>query len=725
MNSPHFRKQKCGPPRLARAWSAQPCSRGAPVTIEIEDTSSTVTHKQKPQTIDKLRRLAAAKDTAGFIRTLIPLLKQNSDDWLATLKTQKLLSGFRSSPHLMDLAPKLIADVMDELPAGDVKKLEHHVAVCEFMQRVFDHIDRETDNLACCAATPDTIARQICEALEVANFAYQTNTARFVASQTSISMLQLAHINRRFRDVLDYGNIILTSLTSKRGSDPTLRISTSEMNELLRLASVYDEMRQLFDLYTYRDAEARIKRNSLVVTTTHAETDVAAAVGAERSGDHDSVRKAPLAQAEVEVGDLCAPIEVGPATTFGEYLRTAHRSEVAISARSFGRMTATDLEIEIAEYFALDTEVTTANGTFSVRELCRAWSLLVTLAMLGQRWNERRVVFGAQRPPTGDTFDDPGNSPGPVVLRVPVPELSLRHLQALIKSELDISANRARGLAKQFSSTLNRRIDLFYKPVILLPAGRVLLPTPYVRGSRFERNVFHLIASESDLDQKRKGYLPISELVNLFKEAGFACLSNFKVKINHREFTDIDLVAFKDGVLFLGQCKIVIDPDSLYDSWNCEQKMRVAASQLDVCLEHLERVQLELFSRLGVGTQTDVRIFPFVLTNSRQFTERTFSGYPVADVPYLRFLLSGARGGVILTHERTLSVLPDRAYIEGNYPGGTELAALLEDTIHRVKGRRISYRHQLRRFGNLKVHLPMAKVETAGESRYIIAKDEA
>jgi hypothetical protein len=184
---------------------------------------------------------------------------------------------------------------------------------------------------------------------------------------------------------------------------------------------------------------------------------------------------------------------------------------------------------------------------------------------------------------------------------------------------------------------------MFHKPLMLFCGDIIAVPTPYIRGSRFDSNgTFALIATETDLDQKRKGYLPVLELKASFREAGFHCLTDFKVRDCQRLVTDIDLVVFKDEILFLAQCKIVIEPDTSYEAWKAEGKLRLASKQLRTCMDHYERIRPLLLSQLGVDGR-EKRVVPFILTNTRQFTERSFGGYPVVDIPYIPSLVSGYR----------------------------------------------------------------------------------
>jgi len=672
---------------------------------------------------EQLRRLANSGDTVALAIELRPLLQEDFGRWFATLRVQKFISQLRSTDRIRALRSAVLTpELRQSVSVREVAVLEHHFNVCEFMQEVFAHIDTEAVSLACDVAHPDNLARAVARMIEMANFVFQRRVVPDGGpSPHAVSILELTHLDRQLRSILDTGIIILNSEAAKNGTDTGYAIHDADLSELGRLALLYDEMRQALDLYTYQEADVHINRKSLVVSVKERAADIAAAVGAERAADHDQVRQNILSLAEATVHDECRSIPVGDSDTFFTFLQKVGSGAAGASARQFGRAFATDLEIEIGDFFDLAAEVTTKSGRFTVRELVRAWAFLATVALLGQRWNERHVNLDAGPPPPGRGQ----GSPARIVRDVPVPELRKAWLVRILSSEAGLSREQARNLINQFASLPARgRIDLFYRPLMLLSGDAVILPTPYIRGSRFERNLFTLIATETDFDQKRKGYLPVLDLRRRFENAGFQALANFRVQVNHKELTDIDLVAFKDGILFLGQCKIVIEPDNLYDTWKAQGKLEFAAGQLDTCILHLGEVRSTLFERLRLKGITEETVVPFILTNTRQFTERQFRGHPVVDIAYLRFILAGARQAIIGIQSGKIGVGSGRSYIEGKSPTGGEFATLLKDTIHNVRDRKVTYSHVMRKVGDRKVHLPMMGMQTPGESRYVFTRNE-
>jgi hypothetical protein len=679
-----------------------------------------VAEKEFKQHLEDLRRRAASNDLTGFAAGLRPLLTDNFDKWFRIVKEQKLIGQFRGLVHIQELQRLFSQEIRPALSEQDADTFGHHLRVCEFLQNLFSQIDTEALALPCAAAHPEKMARAVVRFVEIAHYALQRSARTGLGSvPLTITMSQLAELEGRFRAVLDAGNTILNSAAAKNGLDASHVVSDADLNELLRLAQLHGEMLQVLDLYTYRNVEIGIKRRSLVAKQGGHEADLAAVVGAERSGDQDHVRHSILAPLEVSVHKECDLVPLADSDTFFDFLRKVGSTDAVTAARCFGRAYKNALGIEVCEVIDLETVVTTKAGRFTVNELTRAWAVLHTIALLGQKWNERLAVYrdSIGRPTTGAS--------GARTVDLPVPELDRSWLVRLLAREAELPGRVAHGLIEQFiSRPATGRIDLFYKPLLLLSRNIILLPTPYIRGSRFERNLLALIATETDLDQKKKGYLPVSELQQRFKEAEFQALTNFRVKVAHHELTDIDLVAFKDGLLFLGQCKIVIEPDSLYDSWKIEAKLDFAAAQLDTCVAHLDEVRPALFKRLGLAGIREQRVVPFILTNTRQFTERQFRGHPVVDIPYLRFLLAGARESLIGMGSGKIGIGSGRSFIGGRYPTGEELAVLMKRTIHRVHERAVRTGHVMRSVGKLKVHFPSITVRSDLGSRFVVTDEE-
>jgi hypothetical protein len=670
---------------------------------------------------DQLRQLASSQNAEAFVERLRPLLLDDFSRWFAELKVQKLIGQFRSQAHIETIRDLLLRPEGKKTPLqrDEAEAVGHHLDVCSFFQDLYDYIDAETAPLSCRVAHPELFVRTIVRVIETVNYGFHRNTTAAVLAEGGATALQISHNARQFRDLLDAGNTILNSEIAKKGVDREYKISNADINRLFELAYEYDEVRQLFDIYTYQGASFRINRRSLIIKKNSRETDIAAAVAAERTANYDQIRFAMLTVVEAKVQEECRRIAVESSHNFFDFLLKLDQSARDASREHYYMLRA-DFEYELADYFDLDSLVETKAGQFSVRELVSAWAFIFALATLGQRWSERLAVVKEQDSPKASAEGGRRLT----VVDVPTPELGRNWFVRLLRKEANVSRKQAEALVEQFSSEIGiGRTDLFYKPLIPIP-DMVLLPTAYVRSSRFDRNIFMLIATESDLDQKKKGYLPVRNLRKDFINAGFQAVTDFTIRIDGQEVTDLDLAAFKDGTLFLAQSKIVIEPDSLYDIWKAEEKLSRAAAQLDKCLQHLEVVREGLFEQLGIRGTHEKRVVPFIVTNSRQFTERRFGGYPVVDVPYVEFLLGGARGAVVGTAPGKLRTGSGKKYIKGSRPTAEEFEELLKRTIHRVMERETVERYGMKKIGDRKIHVPMMGLKTSGEGRMILTDRE-
>jgi hypothetical protein len=128
-------------------------------------------------------------------------------------------------------------------------------------------------------------------------------------------------MQRHFRDVLDTGNIILNSQVARGGTERNYAFSDIDLDNLIRLALLYDEMREVFDMYTYQRTEARINRRSLVFSKMEHAASRSAAVSGERSTDHDQTRLALLSAAQNDVHEECRLIPVTSSDTFFRFLQ--------------------------------------------------------------------------------------------------------------------------------------------------------------------------------------------------------------------------------------------------------------------------------------------------------------------------------------------------------------------------------------------------------------------
>lgn len=447
------------------------------------------------QLIDRLRELATTGNTAAFATLLSALLKESFLHWLSITRSQKLLSRFRSASLIAKVRGDLISKELLTMHGKDLKrKLVTHLRVCEFFQHVFSRIDADAQASPIAAAHPDNVALAVLRLVEVTH--REMNEAVFQATisepQSSPTLQRLAFWNRKLRDVMDAALIILNSPVANTGTDCSRSVEDTDLDRLTVMALRYDEIQQAFDAYSYGSADAYTARNRLVLKPCPDNGDMAAAVASERTTDADQVRLIFRDQLEAGIHRDCegfAPLP--PNFSFLSFLLQIHHAHLVPKVRHLGAAIVVDFSEEIDDYFDKNAVITTPAGRFSFAELIRTYAFLQCIAVLARVWNRlrRETDFHAQ----------------------PIPILSFRFLRRLMSRELGVSAQRADELLTQFASRRNagQPIDLFYKPLLRLGNDNVIIPTAFVLGGRFERNIFTIAVAESDLDQKGKGLVAL------------------------------------------------------------------------------------------------------------------------------------------------------------------------------------------------------------------------
>ena len=237
-------------------------------------------------------------------------------------------------------------------------------------------------------------------------------------------------------------------------------------------------------------------------------------------------------------------------------------------------------------------------------------------------------------------------------------------------------AEKGERLVSQFSLAPNRpNQDPFFRPLIELNSEQRLIAASFIETSRFSRNLFTIAIREGHINFSAKGLKPLKDLYREFENAGFNVVINCPIAVSGKTLTDIAIAATKDGFLFVGQTKVLIHPDTLYDDWKVLENLKRAAAQLKTTLQHvpLRRDRFQL-------TEGEFLVVPFLLTNVWGLTGTTIEGFKVVDFSYLSNLL---RGGEIWKVQ--FKPVPTREIIKiikGKYPTGEELSRLVLKSIH-------------------------------------------
>jgi hypothetical protein len=187
-------------------------------------------------------------------------------------------------------------------------------------------------------------------------------------------------------------------------------------------------------------------------------------------------------------------------------------------------------------------------------------------------------------------------------------------------------------------------LDLQYTPLIDL--GKHYVVAPHVlAASNLPRNV--VVANKLRPFALEAGDPMMSAVVKAFEAAGFKVRSDFKLKIAKKD-CELDLVAWRDGVLFMLEGKNAYHPCSAHETRNSFDHIQAGKDQLDVRREIFSDLanQTKLFSELGWEVPPSSRLYTGIIIANRVFHGAEFNGHPVRQAHELiNVLTNGTIGG--------------------------------------------------------------------------------
>jgi hypothetical protein len=222
-------------------------------------------------------------------------------------------------------------------------------------------------------------------------------------------------------------------------------------------------------------------------------------------------------------------------------------------------------------------------------------------------------------------------------------------------------------------------LDLQYRPFVNL--GKFYAIAPHVvAASNLVRNT--VVANRLRSAAIGPKDQMVQSLTDALQLAGFMVQSDFKTKVDGREL-ELDIVAWRDGSLFLFECKNAYHPCSVHEMRNSWDHIRIARKQLDVRRDLLADASnlKQLFAKLGWNAGTLVKVHTGIVIANRVFHGAALNGHPVRQAHELINVLTSGR---IVGHEDSLSFWSGPefqtadlvAYLSGDSIAARQLAAL-------------------------------------------------
>lgn len=167
--------------------------------------------------------------------------------------------------------------------------------------------------------------------------------------------------------------------------------------------------------------------------------------------------------------------------------------------------------------------------------------------------------------------------------------------------------------------------DLQYMPFIVVEGG-VLVAPALVANSNLVRNI--TIANRLNKD-RIKGRDPMqSAVVDALQSAGFLVAEDVGLSGDDH---DVDVLAYRDGMLYAFECKNAYHPCNAHEMRNSYDYISYASQQLTFRRVWLgdPANQVRLFSRLGWSVAPPSQIQTGILIANRVFTGVSIKGHPV------------------------------------------------------------------------------------------------
>ncbi len=578
-------------------------------------------------------------------------------DFYATfccVKTQKLLFKCRSSAWISTLEREL-HPWLERAPLKGKQRAQftRYLIVCKTLQQLLEIVDKQSSNLRIWQASTEDLLRSLFASAEDLRFTQTADADKqepqFNDQLGALKHMELARMEHRTR-CDDITRIVAQIAHLGIKSVGAVELTPSDIQDALALAALDDLLLHILDCYTYRNFRVSVEGKHLTMHGTKSLTEASYTWSSLRARSRELVDNHRLVEEIKKIESLAESLSC-EFDCFSRFLESSPGVELLQTSQTARKEYARTLRRDVSELIDLDMTLKTHSGPFQVEELLECWSLLFQLAICARIWCS---VF--QKSNTA--------------------VLPKAQLISLVKHSLGCTTEQGERLVSQFSlDPAERNQDPFFRPLIELNSGQRLIAASFIETSRFSRNLFTIAIREGSMNFSAKGLKPLKDLRQEFVHAGFKVVINFPIAASGKTVTDVDIAATKDDFLFVGQTKVLIHPDTLYDDWKVLENLKKAADQLKTTLQYVpllsERFQL---------TEGEFLVVPFLLTNVWGLTGTIVEGFKVIDFSYLSGLL---RGGEIWKVQ--FKPRPTREIfktIKGKYPTGEELSRLVLKPIH-------------------------------------------
>ncbi|HMJ70438.1 MAG TPA: hypothetical protein VK508_16145 [Cyclobacteriaceae bacterium] len=199
---------------------------------------------------------------------------------------------------------------------------------------------------------------------------------------------------------------------------------------------------------------------------------------------------------------------------------------------------------------------------------------------------------------------------------------------------------------------VHKFLDLQYQPILFID-GYFAVSIHVLANSRMTRNLFKVESKKGNLlmDKKNANYDKlIANFAKALEDAGFAVYPNVPIKFKTalKNESDIDILAVRDEIAFVIECKDSISAVGPFELRTSLERLIKGSDQLDYLLLALNDLGVKeaLKKNRGIDITKIEKLCPVILMSSRQFWGYEFRSFPVRSVHEFASFIGGGEYSV-------------------------------------------------------------------------------
>ena len=575
--------------------------------------------KKAVEKVDSISKSGKPSDIADII---ISSYHEFGDDFLKLVKKEKVLLNNHSIDHI-ELIFKIIFERLNQTnsktPNDKYNNLKHFLYEHQFLIVPKIIIQNSLDNNPCWEISRDLALMEI--AAEIYEQLIYINNDIENQDKNSSSLANVQNLQGGIRSLHEYGTIVLKEALRRNLPKSFIQVEDCHWNKILDLADRKHLLQTIEDRYTYFDWNLLIDYTNefkmVVCRPQSFELESALHYSDYRSANLDLAEyNSSNSDNEIEKSDIAKKvfdsIKIDKQINFK---LLSQKMDPEIEKYVQTRINRIRQIIEESHLTIIQKSPEFKSDLFPI---ISAYKCLLRLCIL------RKLALDELLKETSLCHG--------LLMFVLTKEELYKYFQEFGK--LDSKSAKFAYDLLIFKPDIDsvRTYDPYQQPLILLENDKVLVLETYIQNSRFLRNSLKLLTKRDIAKLHNCGYSLEIRFQEILQINQFKTNEGKKVTIfdsTGKMKTDLDVLAYREGVLFLGQVKTVLPPGNLYEIYRLLETLKHAADQLHLCVDNLAVNMDKIKNLLGITEDTEFnieKIVSCILTN-----DITFEGYKIDD----------------------------------------------------------------------------------------------